>query len=108
MTGPSPSDERIQEKIAAAGPPAPEPSDRVFRIAWPYHPAYFGIRIIEDPEELEAAIGGQTPNPALETMKALIRDQGMRVLVLEAAPGEMRTFVRIMRAAAEPAAEGQS
>ncbi len=91
----------IEEKIA---PPVP-PSDSVFRIAWPYHPAYFGIRIIEDPDELEEAIGKDTPAETLESMKRLI-GEGMRVLVLEAAPREMATFVRIIGQAASPTLPG--
>lgn len=99
--------DRIEQKVAEQGP-AVGPSDRVFRIAWPYHPAYFGIRIIEDAGELEEAIGGQTPAATLESMKRLI-GEGMRVLVLEASPREMQTFVRIIVQASEPARpEGRS
>lgn len=99
--------DRIEQKIAEQGP-ASGPDDRVYRIAWPYHPAYFGIRIIEDPDELEQAIGKDTPGPTIASMKRLI-GEGMRVLVLEAAPSEMETFVRIMAQASSPARpEGRS
>jgi hypothetical protein len=100
--------ERIEQKIAETGPPAGPSGDDVFRIAWPYHPAYFGIRVIADADELEEAIGPQTPAETLESMKRLI-GEGMRVLVLEAAPREMQTFVRIMVQASAPARpEGRS
>lgn len=96
--------DRIEGKIAGMVPAGP-PDDAVFRIAWPYHPAFFGLRIIEDPAELDEAIGGQTPPETLESMKRLI-GEGMRVLVVEAAPKEIRTFVRIMEQASRPAAPG--
>ena len=97
----------VERKIAALGPPETD-EERIFRIAWPYHPAYFGIRIIEDPDELDEAIGGQTDEKILEPMKRLI-GEGMRILVLEAPPREMATFVRIMEQASRPARpEGRS
>lgn len=98
--------EEIERKIAALGPEETA-EEAVFRIAWPFHPAYFGIRVIQDPDELAEAIGGQTPEETLEPMRRLIRE-GMRVVIIEAAPSEIRTFVRIMRQASEPVHGGQS
>lgn len=96
--------DEIERKIAEQGPPSVA-SDAVFRIAWPYHPGYFGIRIIEDPDELEAAIGKDTPPETIASMKRLI-GEGMRVLVVEAAPNEIRSFVKIFAAASRPALPG--
>lgn len=100
--------DRIEQRIAETGPPTPEPSDRVFRIAWPFHPSYFGIRIIADADELEQAIGKDTEAAVLEGMKRLV-GEGMRVLVLEAEPREIATFVRMMaQASANARPEGRS
>lgn len=100
-------DARLQEKIAEAGPPAPA-REELFRIAWPFHPAYFGIRVIETEEELREAIVDTTPELILENLCRHVREDGMRILILEAEPGEHRTFLRMLQSAAAPATGSQS
>lgn len=87
-------------------PPVQEPSDRVLRIAWPYNPRFFGFAILTTEEEIREKIGADTPEPALAEFCRHVREDGMRLLVIEAEPDDQRTFCAMLERAIEPATPG--
>lgn len=70
------------KETAAAPPPETKPeTDDILRTLWPYHPSYFGIRVIETVPDL-AALEGMTDEERSPLVELL--EQGMKVLLIEA------------------------
>ena len=77
------SDETTTQEQAEEAPPPDEveETDNVLRMLWPYHPSYFGIRVLTTALEIDS-LQGMTAEERAPLIDLI--GQGMAVLMVEA------------------------